>query len=316
MADAYGQHLSALHASFETPDAVIRRAARAVTASPIAAKARIVHGEANEVYALTFENGLDVIVRIARRAEKVFDKERWAIGRCRALGMAAPEVLSIQRLEDSAEEALDVCILEKLPGARLSDSLSLPPETLRGVVRQVGEQLCRLHTITAADLGDGARFFADDTDDFLAMEPEFVEIAIAAGLPRAAMDRALRFVEAALAGAAHLPRCLTHNDLRACHVLVHDGQLSGLIDFGQVSIDSPVNEFAKWDYWEAPHLPIAWLEQGYADKAVFAEGYGEHLAALRIVNALWVMRWYAITGYAAGVDRAAARLTQYFAQRG
>jgi Ser/Thr protein kinase RdoA (MazF antagonist) len=314
MADAYDQHLAALHAGFETPDALIRQAARAVTASPVAAKARIVHGEANEVYALAFESGLEVIVRIARRAPGLFEKERWAIDRCRALGVAAPEVLSIQRLEDGGE-MLELCILEKLPGQRLSDSLELPRETLHAVVRELGDHLSRMHSITADDLGEGAQFFADDTDDFLAVEAEFMDAGVRAGLSRAALQRAIRFVAATLAAAAPLPRALTHNDLRACHVMVHDGRLSGLIDFGQVSIDSPVNEFGKWAYWEEPGLPVAWLEEGYGDKGLFGEGYADLFAAHRIANALWVLRWYTMTGYAEGAQRAAGRLAQYFAER-
>jgi aminoglycoside phosphotransferase (APT) family kinase protein len=313
MADEYDQHLAALHGRFETSDALIAEAARAVTASPIAARTRIVHGEANEVYALAFESGPDVIMRIARQVEGVFDKERWAIERCRALGMAAPEVLSIQRVPDGPH-ALEVCILEKLPGQRLSDSLDLPPQTLRAIVRQVGEQLSLMHSITEADLGDGARFFADDTDDFLATEAEFTELASRAGLDRAAIGRACRFVEAALAKPP--PRVLTHNDIRACHVMVHEGRVSGLIDFGQVSMDSPINEFGKWDYWEAPALPAAWLIEGYGDKALLAEGYEARFAAFRIANALWALRWYALTGYAAGVERARGRLAQYFAELG
>jgi aminoglycoside phosphotransferase (APT) family kinase protein len=313
MTNDYDQHLAALHGRFGTSDALIAAAAHAVTPSPIAAKTRIVHGEANEVYALAFESGLEVIVRIARQVEGVFDKERWAIERCLALGMAAPEVLSIQRLAD-AGQALEVCILEKLPGQRLSDSLDLPPQTLRAIVRQVGEQLSLMHSITEADLGDGARFFADDTDDFLGLEAEFTELAGRAGLDSAAIGRAFRFVERTLA--TLLPRTLTHNDIRACHVMVHEGRLSGLIDFGQVSIDSPINEFGKWDYWEAPALPAAWLMEGYGDKTLFADGYEAKFAAFRIANALWALRWYALTGYAAGVERARNKLAQYLAELG
>ena len=97
-------------------------------------------------------------------------------------------------------------------------------------------------------------------------------------------------------------------------MLVYEGRLSGLIDFGQVSMDSPVNEFAKWDFWEAPQLPAAWLEEGYADKSLFGEGYRELFAALRISNALWALRWYALTGYAGGVDQAKAKLGGYLSE--
>jgi Ser/Thr protein kinase RdoA (MazF antagonist) len=313
--DEYARHLAALHAGFEAPAELIAAAARAVTRSPIRAMQRIVHGEANEVYALAFERGPDVILRIARHAEGLFEKEAWAIGRCRALGMAVPEVLSLQR-HQAGGEPLEFCFLARLPGERLSDSLSLPREALRAVVRELGEQISRMHAIGPANLGEAARFFENDTDDFLAMEAEFMELGAAAGLDRRTLARGFRFFEAAMARQGPPPRRLTHNDLRACHVLVHEGRLSGLIDFGQVSTDSPINEFAKWAYWEEPDLPVAWLREGYGDKSLFDDDYPELFRALRIANALWALRWYALTGYAAGVDRAAARLTSYLAEVG
>jgi len=314
MADEYAQHLAALHDRFEAPPALIARAARQVSTSPIAVTERIVHGEANEVYRILFASGLEVILRIARRAESGFEKEAWAIGRCRALGVPAPEVLSVQHVAADSGP-LDLCFLEKLPGERLSDSLSLPRETLRRVVRELGEQIARMHSIGSADLGEAARFFENDTDDFLATWPEFITIGVDAGLDRRALERAFRFCEGVM-GPAPSRRCLTHNDFRACHVLVHDGRLSGLIDFGQVSIDTPINEFAKWDYWEAPNLPVAWLQEGYSDRSLFDDDYQQLFEAYRIANALWALRWYAITGYPAGAQRAASRLAGYVAQLG
>jgi len=315
MTEAYSEHLAALHGGFEAPAELIAAAAREVTASPIVARERIVHGEANEVYRLGFASGLGAILRIARRDQGLFEKEAWAIGRCRALGMAAPEVLSVQRL-DNAGEALEFCFLELLPGQRLSDSLSLPRETLRGVVRELGEQLSRMHAIGWEDLGAAVRYFENDTDDFLAIEGEFTDMAAAAGLDRAAVGRAFRWHEAVMARHAPLPRRLTHNDTRACHVLVHEGRLSGIIDFGQVSMDSAINEFGKWDCWEAPALPAAWLQEGYGDQSLFGDGYDELFRAFRLANGLWVLRWYAITGFEAGVERAAGKVQSYLAELG
>jgi aminoglycoside phosphotransferase (APT) family kinase protein len=228
--------------------------------------------------------------------------------------MAVPKVLSLQRL-DAEGAPLEFCFLEQLPGERLSDSLSLPQETLRAVVCELGEQISRMHAISSDELGQAARFFENDTDDFLAIEAEFVQLASQAGLDRRALERAFRFFEAAMRG--HEPqRRLTHNDFRACHVLVHEGRLAGIIDFGQVSIDLPVNEFAKWDYWEAPALPAAWLREGYGDKSLFDDAFEARFQALRIANALWVLRWYALTGYGAGVERAATAIDGYIAELG
>jgi len=316
MADAYAQHLATLHGRFEAPLSLIEAAAREVSASPIVERERIVHGEANEVYRLGFASGLEVILRIARWVERVFDKEAWAIGRCRALGICAPEVLSIQRVETDAGEALELCFLEKLPGARLSDSLDLPRETLRRVVSELGEQISRMHGIGEADVGEGARFFAGDTDDTVATTPEFVAAAASAGLDPAAVQRAMAWYDATTRAAGPLPRVLTHNDIRACHVLTHDGHLSGLIDFGQVSLDSAINEFGKWAYWEAPELPVEWLQEGYGNKRLFQGRYPELFAACRLANALWALRYYTMTGYAAGAARAAGRIGAYLAELG
>ena len=313
MADAYARHLAALHGRFAAPDALIAAAARQVSPSPILERRRIVHGEANEVYRIAFESGLEVILRIARHAQGIFEKEAWAIGRCRDLGMAVPEVLSLQTLEADSER-LEMCFLEMLPGERLSDSLSLPRETLRSVVREVGDQLSRMHAIESSDLGQDGRFFESDADDFAAVEAEFIALGVEAGLDRQALERALRFFEEAMREPQR--RVLTHNDIRACHVLVHDGRLSGLIDFGQVSLDTPINEFAKWDYWEAPDLPMAWLREGYADKTLFDEAFDQRFQAWRLVNALSALRWYALTGYPEGVGRASSALDRYLAELG
>jgi Ser/Thr protein kinase RdoA (MazF antagonist) len=306
----YADHLANLHANFAAPEVLIADAAREITASPIASRQRIVHGEANEVYRLAFGSGLEVILRIARRAPGIFEKEAWAIGLCRALGVLAPEVLSIQRRQ-AGDETLELCVLEKLPGERLMDSLSLPHETLRSICRELGEQVGLIHSIGMNDLGDGACFFEGDTDDTLATGPEFIRLGIAAGLATPALEAALRLYETTIASGVSLERRLTHNDLRACHVMVHDGRVSGLIDFGQASMDTPINDLAKWDFWEAPHLPAAWLEVGYGDRSLFTDGYRERFEALRIANALWALRWYSLTGYTAGVTRAASHIARY-----
>ncbi len=122
------------------------------------------------------------------------------------MGIAAPEVLSLQTLNDRGEQ-LEFCFLEKLRGQRLSDSLSLPRATLRSVVHELGEQISRMHAIGARRPRDAARFFETDTDDFLAMEAEFVELGADAGLERRALERAFRFFERGdgRAGAAAAP---------------------------------------------------------------------------------------------------------------
>lgn len=52
----FARPLADLHAGFTAPAVLITTAAREITRSPISARKRIVHGEANEVYAIAFDN--------------------------------------------------------------------------------------------------------------------------------------------------------------------------------------------------------------------------------------------------------------------
>ena len=50
--------------------------------------------------------------------------------------------------------------------------------------------------------------------------------------------------------------------------------------------------------------------------SLFEADYVELFQAFRIANALWVLRWYAVTGYTGGVDRAVASITRYLVEIG
>ena len=153
MSDEYDRYLRRVHADFAAPDEVIQRAAQALTRSPIATKTRIVAGEANEVYALRFADDVEVIMRIARHSQCGFAHEVWALAQCAELGIPVPKMLLVDQFE-SSNETLDVCIMEKINGARLSDSLALPRSTLRAIVNEVGEFDSRMHTIVTTGVGD------------------------------------------------------------------------------------------------------------------------------------------------------------------
>jgi aminoglycoside phosphotransferase (APT) family kinase protein len=314
MTDEYARHLAQLHARFRAPRRIIRQAARELTKNAIASTRRIVAGESNEVYAIEFSDGLEVIMRIARGSTMGFAHERWAIERCADLDIPVPGVLVTVRY-GSAREALDVCILEKLEGERLSDSLHLPRETLRAVVNQAGEVLSRLHTIQTEGAGgvDGRghgefQSYEAFFDDFMAQEAQFVAVAERTGFDRDGLHRALRYAEQTAWSLAPIRICLTHNDFCARHLLVKGSKLSGVIDFGQVSGETPVNEFAKWDYWEGAALPVDWLKEGYGDKSLFGDRFEALFRLTRIMNGLCGLNWYDQRGYLHGVEEAKRKL--------
>jgi len=313
MTDDYQRHLAGLHANLQTPDEIILAALAEVSSAAVESRRRIAEGEANEVHAFRLANGLEVVMRIARNA-RGFENERWAIDACALEGVPVPEVLLIKRA-DAATGPVDLCIQRKLPGELLSNSLSLPREALRMLTNQAGELLSRVHRVKTYSLGyidgTGKGPFADFGSlmaDFLGQAVAYEGLAARLGLDAAIMPRAFDCIEAAIRGAAPVRTSLIHNDFLPKHLLVLDGRITGLIDFGEASGESPVMEFVKWDYFASAALPLSWLCEGYADKSLFDQGYERLFPAFRLMTSLCLLAWYDSEGYAEGAAAARARL--------
>src|SRR6185503_13576601 len=100
-------------------------------------------------------------------------------------------------------------------------------------------------------------------DDWLAeLAPEahaFEEPGRSVGLEVATIRGWLREIVDSFQAAP--PRvALIHNDLLANHVLVHEGHLSGIIDFGEVAAEPAAIDFARWDFNEGRRFPVAWIQ--------------------------------------------------------
>jgi aminoglycoside phosphotransferase (APT) family kinase protein len=315
MSDDLTSHLNKFHKRWNTPDTIVMDTVREVTRAPIVSRTRIEHGFANEVYDLAFDGAPSLIVRITRDAVKDMEPERWVLGQCEARGIPVPHIHLIKHLTlDGAP--LHICIMEKLEGTRLCDT-PLAPDDLRHVLNALGAWLARFHSIPIDGYGylNGrgeaeAKTYDGTADWLLTLVPEFEATAQHAGIALAELQRWLAFIDATLRVAR--PRSvLAHNDLYARHVLVKDGRLSGVIDFGEVSGEPALNEFAKWDFYEGETYPVQWFKDGYADQALFAPANAPLYNALRLLNGLYLLRFYHQSGYARGIAEVRQKLERF-----
>jgi Ser/Thr protein kinase RdoA (MazF antagonist) len=175
--------------------------------------------------------------------------------------------------------------------------------------------LTELHAIPVQGFGylDGSGVgYLATIDDWLAdslttVAPVFEEAGRSVGLATAAIKGWLREIVDSFKAAP--PRvALIHNDLLANHVLVHNGQLSGIIDFGEVAAEPIAIDFARWDFNEGERLPVNWIQAGYRDTSPFEAPNDRTYRALWLATGLWLMRWYFETGFQPGVEAARDRL--------
>jgi aminoglycoside phosphotransferase (APT) family kinase protein len=305
-------HLRSFHDRWNTPWHLVLGALREVTHAPVVSLKRIVQGAANEVYDVGFDNAEPLIVRIARDAAKNMEPERWVIGQCARAGMLVPHIHFIRHTE-WAGMPLHICIMQKLEGERLCDA-SLDEREMHRVLNQLGAWLSHLHAIDVSGFGyldgEGRAPFPDYSgagDEFATVRADFSKAADVGGLALGRLNGWLGEMNAVLQVVRPMP-VLAHNDLLAKHVLVQDGRLSGVIDFGEVSGEPALNEFAKWDFVEGDRFPVRHIAETYADSSLFAAGYEPFYRTLWLMNGLYLMRWQHQTGHARGVRETVARL--------
>lgn len=311
--DVYrSQHLAALHSAWATPLDVVAAVIGEVTKAPVVDFRRIVDGEQNEVYDVTLEQGPSLIVRISHDGPEGHDREAWVIGECASRGIRVPRVHALRRVEVGSE-LRSVMVMEKLPGERLSD-LDPNEVDVRRVLEEVGAWLKQLHAIPVRGLGclDGSGVGEFETlDDWLAHVAThahaFEEAGRSVGLEPATIRGWLgEIVDSLLAAPPRVT--MSHNDLKAVHVLVHEGRLSGILDFGVAAAEHAANDFAKWDFREGPRFPAEWIQAGYGDPSLFERPNDRTYRALWLLDGLWHLRHYRVTGLPHGVEAGRDRL--------
>lgn len=299
---AFKEYLHSVHAAWDLGTELLPRCIRKVTSATIAESRKLVHGEANEVYDVKTDDGIELIVRIAHREQDVFGREQWAIDRCRSLGLPVPEILDISAYKIDGHEA-EVCIQTKLPGRRLVD---LDPSSVEALdaARQCGEYLRRVHTIRTTGYGyidaQGRGVYSSYAEAIAGLEnlrSSLVSACDAIGTSANTMLEVFAFIQDKMPELEFTPY-LIHNDFDPRHVLVEGSTVTGIIDFGEASSEDPVNDLTRFSFYD---------DKGPMFKALL-EGYGacdlRNLQYYRLVFALYVLANNASRGFLPGAERA------------
>ena len=312
MSEDYAEHLAGRHATRVTPPEVVRQLVAEAASAPVAAVRRIVQGEVNEVCEVTLHGAPSLMVRISHDGGEAFAREAWVLHACATRTIAAPRLL-VHRTFDVLGETRTGCVMERIEGEPLGD-LDVDAVTTRRVLRALGVWLRELHAIPVRGFG---YLDATGTGSHASLEhglaglvegaDAFEAAGRAVGVPVATIRGLLREIVDAL-GAAPPRVTPIHNDLLAKHVLVRDGQLAGVIDFGEAAAEPAAGGFAKWDFIEGDRFPVAWIREGYDDPSLFEPPNDRTYRALWSANGLWRMRWYHETGFRAGAEAARDRL--------
>lgn len=101
---------------------------------------------------------------------------------------------------------------------------------------------------------------------------------------------------------------LNHGDYSHKHFMVKDNKIICILDWGGVRSDTPVYDFANWDYWFGDYIPTEWLKEGYTNKSLFDKDFGGFLHMWRLFKGLEILNWYHQANYKPAVEKAKMKL--------
>jgi aminoglycoside phosphotransferase (APT) family kinase protein len=300
--------------SWNTPVAIIEEALKKVTDEVISEVSKIdSKGETNEVFGARTENGTEYIIRIFHGERSRFEKERWAIEQSRAVGVPAPEVLLVDRIQ-IGEELLPICIETKLPGTALNNlpgiTSSEKQEDLINLLHQIGSILSKVHSVKTDGFGiidkEGRGQYSSPQELIAGLKPALDDVILPAlsdypedlQLVQEAYELLLGLVADLVVPSAQL----IHNDLQPEHFFVADGEVTGLIDFESANGADPVLDFALWDLKFGQEYPTRYLLEGYDNQEEILVDFGKRLNFWKIYRSLAILN-YRILGKSTKLDQ-------------
>jgi aminoglycoside phosphotransferase (APT) family kinase protein len=328
MADNYQKYLETRDKNFNLPDQFMEDFVQEATGRKVLEKKKILKGEANQVFEVTTQGGFQVIVRISIREKLDFLQEKWAIDRCQSLGIPVPEILLIKHLKiDNVQYS--VCIQKKIKGDTLErgeiDMVKLPEVDLKALTLQAGEILAKIHSIDTTGFGlldnEGqgrSPTFSKEISEAVEKKEGLMELARKTNMDLNIMESIINLLANSSKKFTNLKPKLNHGDYGPKHFMVKENKIVGLLDFGESRSDSPVYDFAWWDFWFSDSnrsrdgKMFELLKEGYTDKSLFNDDFDVIRTLIKLSIGLGIFYWYDYKGYSDGVEAAKQRLIQNF----
>ncbi len=296
------ERLQGIHSKkTSTPEVIARIVAKGIGKKPVDFD-HILIGEVNEVYAVTLDDGSEIILRVGHKKDQGFETETWAIEQAKKAGVPVANILAIG-VETKGEKILRYSIQEKLKGKRFDTLLwtdQISPKRAQTITEQAGEVLARIHSITATSgygsINQKGKGKFANTEAWVKAQLKkrdyFKTLFDANGLDPDILNAVFTKIEEAPALLTSQPRLL-HSDYGPKHIFVgNDDVITGIIDFEDVESGDIAMDFASWDYWFKDTLPTQWLKAGYQGIASLGDRFNGRLIVAQLHELLDLLDYY------------------------
>lgn len=248
-----------------TPRPVIDSVVRSICGRDVERLALLAGGGMNETYRADLGGDVAVVVRIARHPTPWFVDEAYLMERARAVGVPTPEVLGLEHLDDG-REVLSFSVQQHLPGRSLEDLVGqLSAADLERCMIDAGELMALVHSVEP-DLHRGVHHELRWPEE---RDVETIARTVAQTLDSAAaavLERGADLLRQEIASRHVVPFVLAQGDFMPGNLLIHEGEIVGVIDWEFAGPAPPAFDVGRWDV--SARTPFAdrldLLRAGYA----------------------------------------------------
>ncbi|MDP3996416.1 MAG: aminoglycoside phosphotransferase family protein [bacterium] len=263
------------HEKWNTPEEEIEWALKEAGGSGILKKDRIIEGETNEVHMVTDSKQREFVVRISHRENhkfERFEREKWALEKCAEKGVPVPKPLFVGKREVEGK-LLQFLVESKLTGVDLRTYLKQGGNK-EAVMKEVGTQLAKIHSVSMDGFGslneEGHAEYKTANDlirgDKHCQAQKVLENDKVGILDKHVIEDAGDVLISELEKVSGVEPVLLHGDIQPSHILVHNGQVSGFIDFENAKAGDRAEEFARWEMKFGEKYPIELFKKGYGEE--------------------------------------------------
>jgi aminoglycoside phosphotransferase (APT) family kinase protein len=313
----YDEYLASLHSGLNTPEDLTQEVVKEATGDNFILKERIIAGEVNEVYDITLQSSKHVIVRISHKNDPSLEKEIWICKKCKEVDVPVPNIFLVKYVQDG-EKGLTFSVMEKIEGEPLErgnvDFKDLDKNLLSDLMKKSGSILSKIHSITFDGFGhldkNGNTSHATYTELRLrnaVKEDVYMELAKKVSMQGGTMRKILTTLITKVPKYNLIKSSLNHRDFAPKHIMFRDSTITGIIDWQDAEADSPIFDFARWEYW-FDEIPISMLMEGYDNQELFDDSFEEHKQLIKLDQGLEVLHWYDKVQYQSAINQAVIKL--------
>lgn len=302
----YQIFLENLHNKLNTPDDMLEIMVKKAVGCKIKNKRKVVEGEVNEVYDITPTHGENIIVRISRAEQNRFEAEKWALDRCRDVGVPVPQIRLVSEVE-TEKEKLHVCVESKIDGVSfqtLINQSTLSQNEIKKLTISAGEILSKIHSIKTKGFGEinplGVGEFNSWTEYMLRQNGKGGYVLKAAqkiGIDTNLINKAFTILDKNQDIYEQSVSRLAHADYGVKHILIHKGKINGIIDFENCRGADIAYDFAWWNYFGQNRPQVEWLIEGYKREGNLGENFETRMHLVKIKITLDLLIYYGDAGH-------------------